>query len=246
MNPTMETHQRQESEVLDVMVEAVMAIRYRCYPKAIQLLRDVIGVHPDYLPAQETLCAIYQETGDLESASHHAEGMTAIRSRLARQAADRKGGLDADEPARRFIAQVDGIVRDLYEAKDEFVLLKVAAERLLDAVSGDRCLILPVGNVSGKARHYEHCRTGIAASLETRTARLNFLLLKMVPAEGELLIVADTREVPGLRECSSVLNEFQIRFLWSQLLWPTNKRAWAWSLFTTARWRGPDRPGIFF
>ena len=210
-NPTMDTQQRQESDVLDDMVEAEVAIKCYSYPKAIQLLSDVIGAHPDYLPAQETLCDIYQQTGDLESASRLAEEMTAIRGRLARQAADRKGGLDEDEPTRRFIAQVDGIVRDLYDAKDEFVVLKLAAERLLNTVGGDRCLILRVGKVSGTAKHYEHCRTGIGASLESRTARLNFLLLKMVPADRELLIVPDTREIPELRECRSVLDEFQIR-----------------------------------
>src|SRR5437867_3247297 len=115
----MGTEERQESDVFDAMVEAELATQSHCYPKAIRLLNDVIGAHPDYLPAQETLCDIYQQTGDLESASRLTEDMTAIRSRLARQAAERKGGLDADEPTRRFIAQVDGIVRDLYEAKDE-------------------------------------------------------------------------------------------------------------------------------
>jgi len=206
-----DTQQRPESDVLDAMIEAEMAIKYNCYPKAIQLLTGVLGENPGYLPAQETLCDIYRETGDFGAASRLAEEMTAIRNRLARQAADRKGGLDPDEPARRFIAQVDGIVRDLYEAKDELVVLKLAAERLLNTVSGDRCLILRVGKVSGKAKQYEHCRTGIGASLENRTARLNFLLLKMVPVEGELLIVPDTREVPQLQECLTALDEFQIR-----------------------------------
>jgi len=210
-NPTMDTQQRQLSEVLDVMIEAELAIKYLCYPRAIQILSDVIGVHPDYLPAREILCDIYQQTGDLESASRLAEEMTAIRSRLAQQAAERKGGLDADEPTRRFIARVDGIVRDLYEAKDELVVLKLAAERLLGTVGGDRCLILRIGKGTGTAKHYEHCRTGVGASLESRTARLNFLLLKMVPADGELLVIPDTSEAPALRECRRVLDEFQIR-----------------------------------
>ena len=86
----MDSQQRQESEVLDAMVEAELAVRYQCYPKAIQLLTDVVQAHPGYLPAQETLCAIYQETGDLEAASRLAGEMTATRNRLALQAAEQR------------------------------------------------------------------------------------------------------------------------------------------------------------
>ncbi len=202
--------QEQKSDVLDLMVEAELAVTCHSYPKAIQLLNDVIAAHPDYLPAREALCDVYQRTGDLESASRLAKEITGIRSRLARQSAERKGGPAADESTRRFITEVDAIVRDLYEAKEELVVLKLAAERLLGTVGGDRCLILRVGKGTGAAKHYEHCRTGVGESLESRTARLNFLLLRMLPADGELMVVPDAREAPALSECRSILDEFEI------------------------------------
>jgi GGDEF domain-containing protein len=207
----MDAQKGPEADVLDVMVEAELAVKYHCCPRAIQLLTDVISGHPDYLPARETLCDLYRQEGNLDAANRLTEEMAEIRDRLARQAVERRGGPAADEPTRQLITQVDELVRELYLAKDELVVLKLAAERLLDIAGGDRCLILRVGKSAGTVKHYEHCRAGIGESLESRTARLNFLLLKMLPADGELLVVPDTEEAPALRECRGVLEQFHIR-----------------------------------
>lgn len=209
--PIPSTDNREGSaDVLDVMVEAELAVKYNCYPRAIQLLTNVISGHPEYLPAREALCDLYRQEGNLNEANRLTEEMAEIRSRLAQQAVERRGGPAADEATRQLITQVDELVRELYLAKDERIVLKLAAERLLTAVGGDRCLVLRVGKSAGAVKHYEHCRTGIRESLESRTARLNFLLLKMLPADGELLVLPDTRDAPALRECHSILDEFDI------------------------------------
>jgi hypothetical protein len=121
-------------EILDDMIEAELAMKYECFPQALEILVRLACEHPNYLPAKEALEAVYRETGQIERAEEIAGEIGLLRSQLANQATDGTQSIDAQEQMRRrqFIAGIDPIVREVYDTRDEEEVLRVSASKLAE------------------------------------------------------------------------------------------------------------------
>lgn len=119
---------------------------------------------------------------------------------------------DGREISRGLMEGIDAIVRAIYEAKDAEIL-RIAAQRLSEALAADRCAIVSLVKESPTAKYLEFCKHGVASCPANKTANLNFSLLKKVSSGRNVLTIDDTMKEAGLQEFRAELEEFKIRAL---------------------------------
>jgi diguanylate cyclase (GGDEF)-like protein len=200
-------------EILDDMIEAELAMKYGCYSQALEILVALACEYPSYLPAKEALETVYRETGQIERADEIAREIALIRSQLANQVTDGTQSVNAQEQIRRrqFIAGVDSIVREVYDTRDEEEVLRVCASKLVENIRADRCVMIVREEDGHKAKTFEYCRTGVAPSLDRKTAKLNFLISKLVSESQDPIAINQAIQDPPLAECHPVLECFSIQ-----------------------------------
>jgi diguanylate cyclase (GGDEF)-like protein len=194
-------------EILDDMIEAELAMKYGCYSQALEILVALACEFPSYLPAKEALETAHRETGQIERAEEIAREIELIRSQLAKQATDGTQSVDAEEQIRRrqFIAGVDSIVREIYDTRDEEEVLKVSASKLVENIRADRCVMIVREKDGHKAKTFEYCRPGVTPSLGSKTAKLNFLISKLVSESQDPIVINQAINDPSLADCRPVL-----------------------------------------
>ena len=169
-------------EILEEMITAEIAIKYGCHSQALDTLTRLAESHPSYLPAKEALETVYRETGQIELAAGIAKEIELIRSQLANEAAEKARTEDGKVQIRRrqFIAGVDSIVREIYDTRDEEEVLRVSASKIAESIGADRCVMVVREKDGLRARSHEYCKSGVAPSLDSKTAKLTFLISRLV------------------------------------------------------------------
>jgi diguanylate cyclase (GGDEF)-like protein len=200
-------------EILDEMIGAEIAIKYGCHPQALETLTRLTENHPNYLPAKEALETVYRETGQIDLAAGIAKEIELIRSQLANQAAEKTPTADGKEQIRRrqFLAGVDSIVREIYDNRDEEDVLRVSASKIAESIGADRCAMVVREKDGLRARSHEYCKSGVAPSLDSKTAKLTFLLSKLVAQSPDPQVVTGPMKEQALAECRPVLEQFGIQ-----------------------------------
>jgi diguanylate cyclase (GGDEF)-like protein len=202
-------------EVLDLMVEAELCLKYNCYSQAQQYLADIIDRYPRYLPAKQALESIFRKTGEIDRALDIAREIDLISTQLAEEGSQKNeiGGSNATLQKRQLIEKVDAIIRQIYDSKDLDGILKISASSLTESLSADRCVIIGQGQEKQQSIGYEYCKEGILASLDSKSAKLNFLLWKRVSGSVEPLVIDETIKDPALIECIPALEDLKIQSL---------------------------------
>jgi diguanylate cyclase (GGDEF)-like protein len=200
-------------EILDEMIGAEIAIKYGCHSQALETLNRLAHDHPNYLPAKEALERVYRETGQIELAGGIGKEIELIRSQLANQAAEKTTSVGGKEQIRRrqFIAGVDSIVREIYDTRDEEEVLRVSASKVAESIQADRCVMMVREKDGMRARSFEYCKTGVAASLDSQTAKLTFLISRLVSESPDPIVIAEPMKARALAECWQVLERFGIQ-----------------------------------
>lgn len=199
------------AEVLDLMVEAELAYRYKGYARATELLNRVVRKCPWYLPAKELLQEVFEKSGELQRASEIAHESDAIRQQLISQSNDGSTATEERLQRRQFISRIDALVKELYDLQSDTEILKRAATKLLENLHGDRCMIIIQGKDGWKPVNYEACTPGVKPSLTTGTAKLNYWIAKTLSASSDPLVLAKAMEEPLLAEHGPTLAEFSIQ-----------------------------------
>lgn len=212
--------------ILDEMITAEIAVKYGCYPQAIDILTGLAQGHPNYLPAKEALEMVYRETGQTDQATRIGREIELIRSQLANEAAERTETVDGKEQIRRrrFIAGVDSIVREIYDTRDEEEVLRVSASKIAESIGADRCVMVVREKNGLRARSHEYCKSGVAPSLDSKTAKLTFLISRLVSESPDPKVVVEPTKDRALAECWPVLEQFDIRsFVACPLLYKSDR-----------------------
>jgi diguanylate cyclase (GGDEF)-like protein len=204
---------REGNGIVDTMIEAELYLKGGCYSQALERLEEVAERYPRYLPAKEVLAEVFRKTGNIERANEIAREAKLVSQQMAHEHCRRD---DNDQTSvadltRQLAERVGGIFRQVYECGSLEEILRVSAMRLLETLSADRCIIIRLGQE--KASNFEQCSEGTLSSLESKTARLNFLILKKISPDSGLVVVDDPMEDPTLIECCPVLDQFKIRGL---------------------------------
>jgi diguanylate cyclase (GGDEF)-like protein len=200
-------------EILEEMVSAEIAVKYGCHSQALETLNRLAQSHPNYLPAKEALETVYRETGQIELATGIAKEIELIRSQLANEAVEKTQTVDGKQQIRRrqFIAGVDSIVREIYDTRDEEEVLRVSASKIAESIGADRCVMVVREKDGLRARSHEYCKSGVAPSLDSKTAKLTFLISRLVSESPDPRVVTEPRKDRALAECWPVLEQFGIQ-----------------------------------
>ncbi|PYV44770.1 MAG: hypothetical protein DMG06_05200 [Acidobacteria bacterium] len=216
-NRNMVTTLTEEDQIVDTMVEAELYVKYECYPQALELLDKVINRYPRYLPAKEALAGIFRRTGQSERADEILREINLISSQMAEEGCqkDVEGGSGAAkvDERRQLVEKIDGIIKEIYDSNYLAQILKISASQLVQSLAADRCIIIRLGQDEGQPSTHEYCNNGIPSSLDGKTARLNFLLLKKVSTSLDPVAVDDAFKDPTLAGCKGILERFNIRAL---------------------------------
>jgi diguanylate cyclase (GGDEF)-like protein len=199
---------REGNEIVDAMTEAELHIKVGLYSEAFEHLENVAARYPRYLPAKEVLAKVFRKTGNIERANEIAREVRLVSRQMAHehhQQSDSSQRPVADL-TRQLAESVSGIVRQIYECAHLEEVLQVSTMRLLETLAANRCLIVGVGEE--KACNYESRREGVLSALDSKTAKLNFLILKILGADTRLLVIDDPME--ALIECKPALEQFNI------------------------------------
>jgi diguanylate cyclase (GGDEF)-like protein len=202
-----------ESEIVDIMTEAELYIKYQCYPQAREILEDVMAKFPRYLPAKEALKTIFHKTGKIDKANEIAREISLISEQLAtqRSVTQGKAGTGDQLQRRQLVEKIDKIIKEIYDSNHLNEILKISAFKLVENLHADRCLIITLSKDKGQAKSYEYCKEGILSSLDSKTAKLNILLLKKVAGGFDPVIIDETMKDPSLAECRPLLEQFKIQ-----------------------------------
>ena len=200
-------------EILDEMIAAEIAVKYGCYSQALEILTCLAQGHPNYLPAKEALETVYREMGQTDQATGIAKEIELIRATLANQAAENTSSADGKEQIRRrqFIAGVDSIVREIYDTRDEEEVLKVSAAKIAESIGADRCVMVVREKDGLRAGSHEYCKSGVVPSLDSKTAKLTFLISRLVSESPDPKVVVEPAKDRTLAECWPVLEQFSIQ-----------------------------------
>ncbi|MGH9427764.1 MAG: diguanylate cyclase domain-containing protein, partial [Terriglobia bacterium] len=200
-------------EILEEMITAEIAVKYGCYSQALETLTRLAQSHPNYLPAKEALETVYRETGQTDLATSLGKEVELIRAALANQAAEKTPTADGREQIRRrrFIAGVDSIVKEIYDTRDEEEVLRVSASKVAESIDADRCVMVVREKDGLRARSHEYCRSGVAPSLDSKTAKLTFLISRLVSESPDPKVVNEPMKDQALAECWPVLERFGIQ-----------------------------------
>ena len=201
-----------ENELLDLMVETELYVKYQSYAKAIELLEDVIERYPRYLPAKQTLEDIFRRTGKFDQANEIAREISLISAQLAEERPAKNGTAEDDEAQtrRKQVEKTDAIIKMIYESNELADILKTSAQQLVQHIPADRCVIISLGKEKPVAKYFESCDVGISSCSAQKTAKLNFLLLKKVSNGMEPVAIDETISDPSLSAYKMVLEEFKI------------------------------------
>jgi diguanylate cyclase (GGDEF)-like protein len=199
--------------ILEEMITAEIAVKYGCHSQALETLNRLVQNHPNYLPAKEALETVYRETGQTDLATSIAKEIELIRSQLANQAVERTPTADGKKQIRRrqFIAGVDSIVREIYDTRDEEEVLRVSASKIAESIGADRCVMVVREKDGLRARSHEYCKPGVGPSLDSKTAKLTFLISRLVSESPNPQVVTEPRKDLALAECWPVLEQFGIQ-----------------------------------
>ena len=182
-----------------------------------EILEKVINRYPRYLPAKEALAGIFRLTGKIERAEEITREIALVSGQMAEERGqkDLKGGSESENVDRRrqFTEKIDGIIKEIYDSNYLKQILKISAAKLVQSLSADRCVLIRLGQDKGQESSHECCKDGIPSSLDGKTAKLNFLLLKQVSKTLDLAVIADTTKDPALAGCKGVLERFKIQAL---------------------------------
>ena len=201
-----------ENELLDLMVETELYIKYQSYAKAIELLEDTIERYPRYLPAKQSLEDIYRRTGKFSRANEIAREIALISAQLAEERPSKNGTVEEDEALsrRKQVEKIDAIIKMVYESNELADILKTSAQQLVQNIPADRCVIISLGKERPVAKYFESCDEGIGSCSAQKTAKLNFLLLKKVSNGMEPVSIDETLSDLSLSAYGTVLEEFKI------------------------------------
>src|SRR5262249_52736056 len=73
-----------ENEVLDLMSDVELLVKYKNYSQAAVCLQEIIAEHPDYLPAKEALQEVYRMTGQAKRAQDLQREVRALSDERAK------------------------------------------------------------------------------------------------------------------------------------------------------------------
>jgi DNA-binding SARP family transcriptional activator len=148
----------EENELLDLMSDVELLLKYRNYAAASARLQEIVEEHPDYLPAKEALQEVYRMTGQGKRAQDLEKEVRALSDERAKTQLSPVAREEyAKIERRQFAEKVDGLIRIIYHGQTLEDTFEATAAEMLNLLKADRCLLIFADDVRHKLNDLELC-----------------------------------------------------------------------------------------
>ena len=201
----------EENELLDLMSDVELLLKYRNYAAASARLQEIMEEHPDYLPAKEALQEVYRMTGQGKRAQDLEKEVRALSDERAKTQLSPVAKEEyAKIERRQFAEKVDGLIRIIYHGQTLEDTFEATAAEILNLLKADRCLLIFADNARQGLNDLEFCAKDVASCLNEGTSEMLQHWFRENPSFDSPIVSCSSQRDPGLAQFRELLVSGQV------------------------------------
>ncbi|MCI0422910.1 MAG: sensor domain-containing diguanylate cyclase [Acidobacteria bacterium] len=218
----------EENELLDLMSDVELLLKYRNYSEASVRLQQVMEEHPDYLPAKEALQEVYRLTGQAKRAQDLEKEVRALSDQRAKtQLSPAAKEEYAKIERRQFAEKVDGLIRIIYQGQSLEETFETTATELLSLLKADRCLLVFAEDARHGQSDLECCAKDVDSCLDEGVTELLQVWFRENPRFDSPIVSQPAQRDPGLALFRHRLAQHQIHAMMAYpLIYKSSSLGW--------------------
>lgn len=218
----------EENELLDLMSDVELLLKYRNYTAAAARLQEIMEEHPDYLPAKEALQEVYRMTGQGKRAQDLEKEVRALSDERAKTTLSPVAKEEyAKIERRQFAEKVDGLIRIIYHGQTLKDTFEATAAEMLNLLKADRCLLIFANDTTHGLNDLEFCAKGVDFCLNESTADMLQRWFRENPSFDSPIVSRSSQRDPGLAQFRPLLANSQIHAMMAYpLIYKSSSLGW--------------------
>ena len=218
----------EENELLDLMSDVELLLKYRNYSEASARLQQIMEEHPDYLPAKEALQEVYRLTGQAKRAKDLEKEVRALSDERAKT---QLSPLAKEEYAkierRQFAEKVDGLIRVIYHGKSLQEAFDSTAAEMLSLLKADRCLLVFADDARQGLKDLELCAKDVNPCLNQETTEMLHQWFRENPSFDSPIVSHSAQRDPGMAQFRQNLINSQVHAMMAYpLIYKSTSLGW--------------------
>jgi diguanylate cyclase (GGDEF)-like protein len=218
----------EENELLDLMSDVELLLKYRNYAAASARLQEIVEEHPDYLPAKEALQEVYRMTGQGKRARDLEKEVRALSDERAKTQLSPVAKEEyAKIERRQFAEKVDGLIRVIYHGQSLEETFGSTAAEMLNLLKADRCLLIFADHARQGLSDLEFCAKDVDPCLSERTSEMLQHWFRENPSFDSPIVSCSSQSDPGLAQFRGILVNSQVHTMMAYpLIYKSNSLGW--------------------
>jgi len=218
----------EENELLDLMSDVELLLKYRNYSEASTRLQQIMEEHPDYLPAKEALQEVYRMTGQAKRAQDIEKEVRALSDERAKtQLSPMAKEEYAKIERRQFAEKVDGLIRIIYHGQSLEETFETTAAEMLSLLKGDRCLLVFADDARQGLNDLELCAKDVDSCLNEGTTEMLRQWFRENPSFDSPIVSRSAQRDPGLIQYRERLVKSQVHAMMAYpLIYKSTSLGW--------------------
>jgi diguanylate cyclase (GGDEF)-like protein len=218
----------EENEVLDLMSDVELLLKYRNYSEASTRLQQIMQEHPDYLPAKEALQEVYRMTGQTKRAQDLEKEVRALSDERAKTQLSPVAKEEYSKIERRqFAEKVDGLIRVIYHGQSLEETFETTAAEMLTLLKADRCFLVFADDARQGMNDLEACAKDVAPCLDEEIAEMLQAWFRENPSFDSPIVSRAVQRDPGLVEFRERLARTQVHTMMAYpLIYKSTSLGW--------------------
>ncbi len=218
----------EENELLDLMSDVELLLKYRNYSEASTRLQQIMEEHPDYLPAKEALQEVYRMTGQAKRALDLDKEVRALSDERAKTQLSPVAKEEyAKIERRQFAEKVDGLIRIIYHGQGLEETFETTATEMLSLLKADRCLLIFADDARQGLNDLELCAKDVDPCLNEGTTEMLQEWFRENPSFDSPIVSRSAQRDPGLVQFRERLAESQVHAMMAYpLIYKSTSLGW--------------------
>ena len=218
----------EENELLDLMSDVELLLKYRNYTAASARLQEIMAEHPDYLPAKEALQEVYRMTGQGKRAQDLEKEVRALSDERAKTQLSPVAKEEyAKIERRQFAEKVDGLIRIIYHGQSLEETFESTAAEMLNLLKSDRCLLILADDARQGLDDLELCAKDVDSCLNEGTAEMLQQWFSENPSFDSPIVSRASQRDPGLAQYRELLANSQVQAMMAYpLIYKSSSLGW--------------------
>jgi diguanylate cyclase (GGDEF)-like protein len=218
----------EENELLDLMSDVELLLKYRNYSAASSRLQQIMEEHPDYLPAKEALQEVYRMTGQAKRAQDLEKEVRALSDERAKTQLSPVAKEEyAKIERRQFAEKVDGLIRIIYHGQTLEETFETTAAEMLSLLKADRCLLIFADDARQGLGDLELCAKDVGPCLNEGITEMLQAWFRENPSFDSPIVSRAAQRDPGLAQFRERLAQSQTHAMMAYpLIYKSSSLGW--------------------